>query len=197
MLKRAFDLLLSAFGLLLISPLLLVCGAWVLLDSRGPVFYSQDRVGRKGAIFKLIKFRSMKSGSDRSGLLTVGGRDARITRSGYYLRKYKLDELPQLFNVLMGDMSLVGPRPEVPKYVALYTPQQLEVLSLKPGITDWASLKYFDENELLGNAENPEQVYIEEIMPAKLSINLEYIKSRSLLGDCEIILLTLLRIVKR
>ena len=197
MLKRAFDLLLSAFGLLLISPLLLVCGAWVLLDSRGPVFYSQDRVGRKGAIFKLIKFRSMKSGSDRSGLLTVGGRDARITRSGYYLRKYKFDELPQLFNVLMGDMSLVGPRPEVPKYVALYTPQQLEVLSLRPGITDWASLKYFDENELLGNAENPEQVYIEEIMPAKLSINLEYIKSRSLLGDCEIILLTLLRIVKR
>ncbi|MFN5318554.1 MAG: sugar transferase [Bacteroidia bacterium] len=197
MLKRAFDLLLSAFGLLLISPLLLVCGAWVLLDSRGPVFYSQDRVGRKGAIFKLIKFRSMKSGSDRSGLLTVGGRDARITRSGYYLRKYKLDELPQLFNVLMGDMSLVGPRPEVPKYVALYTPQQLEVLSLKPGITDWASLKYFDENELLGNAENPEQVYIEEIMPAKLSINLEYVKNRSLLGDCEIILLTLLRIVKR
>ena len=197
MLKRAFDLLLSAFGLLLISPLLLVCGAWVLLDSRGPVFYSQDRVGRKGAIFKLIKFRSMKSGSDRSGLLTVGGRDARITRSGYYLRKYKLDELPQLFNVLMGDMSLVGPRPEVPKYVALYTPQQLEVLSLKPGITDWASLKYFDENELLGNAENPGQVYIEEIMPAKLSINLEYIKKRSLLGDCEIILLTLLRIVKR
>jgi lipopolysaccharide/colanic/teichoic acid biosynthesis glycosyltransferase len=197
MLKRAFDLLLSAFGLLLISPLLLVCGAWVLLDSRGPVFYSQDRVGRKGAIFKLIKFRSMKSGSDRSGLLTVGGRDARITRSGYYLRKYKLDELPQLFNVLMGDMSLVGPRPEVPKYVALYTPQQLEVLSLRPGITDWASLKYFDENELLGNAENPEQVYIEEIMPAKLSINLEYVKNRSLLGDCEIILLTLLRIVKR
>ncbi len=139
----------------------------------------------------------MKIGSDRSGLLTVGGRDARITRSGYYLRKFKVDELPQLFNVLLGDMSLVGPRPEVPKYVALYTTQQLDVLSLRPGITDWASLKYFDENELLGKAENPEQVYIEEIMPAKLSINLEYVKSRSLLGDCKIILLTLLRIVRR
>jgi lipopolysaccharide/colanic/teichoic acid biosynthesis glycosyltransferase len=175
----------------------MLCGIWVLLDSRGPIFYRQDRVGCKGASFKLIKFRSMKIGSDRSGLLTVGGRDARITRSGYYLRKYKLDELPQLLNVLLGDMSLVGPRPEVPRYVALYTAQQREVLTLRPGITDWASLKYFDENELLGKAANPEKVYVEEIMPAKLSINLEYVKNRSLSGDCKIILLTLLRIIKR
>lgn len=197
MLKRGFDLLFSALGVTLLFPLLMVCGAWVLWDSRGPIFYKQQRVGRRGATFKLIKFRSMKVGSDRSGLLTVGGRDARITRSGYYLRKYKLDELPQLFNVLLGDMSLVGPRPEVPKYMALYTAQQREVLSIRPGITDWASLRYFEENELLGKAENPEQVYIEEIMPTKLSINLEYVKHHSVMGDFKIILLTLLRIVKR
>lgn len=197
MLKRVFDVLLSAFGLVILSPLLLICAVWVLVDSKGPVFYKQDRVGRKGLIFKLIKFRSMKTGSDRSGLLTIGGRDARITRSGYYLRKYKVDELPQLFNVIRGDMSLVGPRPEVPKYVALYTPEQRLVLEVRPGITDWASLKYFDENEILGKTENPEQVYINEIMPIKLSINIEYLHSRSLLTDFKIILLTLRRIIRR
>lgn len=197
MLKRVFDVLLSAFGLVILSPLLLICAVWVLVDSKGPVFYKQDRVGRKGLIFKLIKFRSMKTGSDRSGLLTIGGRDARITRSGYYLRKYKLDELPQLLNVIRGDMSLVGPRPEVPKYVALYTPEQRLVLEVRPGITDWASLKYFDENEILGKTEDPEQVYINEIMPIKLSINIEYLHSRSLLTDFKIILLTLRRIIRR
>jgi lipopolysaccharide/colanic/teichoic acid biosynthesis glycosyltransferase len=197
MLKRVFDVLFSSIGLVILSPLLLICAVWVLVDSKGPVFYQQDRVGRKGLIFKLIKFRSMKTGSDRSGLLTIGGRDARITRSGYYLRKYKLDELPQLFNVIRGDMSLVGPRPEVPKYVALYTPEQRLVLEVRPGITDWASLKYFDENEILGKTEDPEQVYINEIMPTKLSINIEYLHSRSLLTDFKIILLTLLRIIKR
>ena len=190
-------MLFSSIGLVILSPLLLICAVWVLVDSKGPVFYQQDRVGRKGLIFKLIKFRSMKTGSDRSGLLTIGGRDARITRSGYYLRKYKLDELPQLFNVIRGDMSLVGPRPEVPKYVALYTPEQRLVLEVRPGITDWASLKYFDENEILGKTEDPERVYINEIMPTKLSINIEYLHSRSLLTDFKIILLTLLRIIKR
>lgn len=197
MLKRVFDVLFSSIGLVILSPLLLICAVWVLVDSKGPVFYQQDRVGRKGLIFKLIKFRSMKTGSDRSGLLTIGGRDARITRSGYYLRKYKLDELPQLFNVIRGDMSLVGPRPEVPKYVALYTPEQRLVLEVRPGITDWASLKYFDENEILGKTEDPERVYINEIMPTKLSINIEYLHSRSLLTDFKIILLTLLRIIKK
>jgi len=197
MLKRAFDLFFSAIGVVIISPLLLICAVWVLMDSKGPVFYKQDRVGRNGLIFKLVKFRSMKMGSDRAGLLTVGGRDARITRSGYYLRKYKLDELPQLFNVIRGDMSLVGPRPEVPKYVAFYTPQQRMVLMVRPGITDWASLKYFNENEILGKSDNPEQVYIDEIMPTKLSINLEYLRSHSMFSDCKIIILTLLKIIGR
>ena len=197
MLKRAFDLFFSAIGVVIISPLLLICAVWVLMDSKGPVFYKQDRVGRNGLIFKLVKFRSMKMGSDRAGLLTVGGRDARITRSGYYLRKYKLDELPQLFNVIRGDMSLVGPRPEVPKYVAFYTPQQRMVLMVRPGITDWASLKYFNENEILGKSDNPEQVYIDEIMPTKLSINLEYLHSHSMFSDCKIIILTLLKIIGR
>ena len=194
MVKRGVDFLFSAIGLILLLPLLLLLAFWVKLDSRGPAFYRQVRVGQGGRDFRLWKFRSMRIGSDAKGLLTVGGRDPRITRSGYYLRKYKLDELPQLFNVLVGDMSLVGPRPEVRKYVGLYTPEQQKVLKVRPGITDLASLEYFEESELLARSANPEQTYIEEVMPAKLKLNQRYIETQSLTTDLSIIFRTVQRI---
>ena len=166
---------------------------WITLESSGGPFYLQERIGKDGQPFKLFKFRSMRKGTDQKGLLTVG-KDPRITKSGAFIRKYKLDELPQLINVLMGDMSLVGPRPEVRKYVDLYTPEQRKVLSVKPGITDWASIKYRNENELLGQSSNPEETYIQQIMPDKLRINLEYIHQQSFWMDVRIILLTISRI---
>jgi lipopolysaccharide/colanic/teichoic acid biosynthesis glycosyltransferase len=195
MLKRLFDILASSLGLLLLGPLFLCLAIAVKIDSSGPVFYRQIRIGRNQRSFSLFKFRSMAIGSDAKGLLTVGGRDSRITRVGYFIRKYKLDELPQLINVFKGDMSLVGPRPEVPRYVAMYSADQLRVLSVRPGITDYASLKYFSENEMLAASANPEKTYIEEIMPAKLKINLDYVDNRSMFTDIKIILLTLKRIV--
>jgi lipopolysaccharide/colanic/teichoic acid biosynthesis glycosyltransferase len=161
-----------------------------------PLFYLQKRVGKNGEDFKLFKFRTMQINADKKGLLTVGGRDPRVTKIGYYLRKYKLDELPQLFNVLFGTMSLVGPRPEVRKYVDLYTKEQQQVLSVKPGITDFASLEYFRENDLLAKSDNPEQTYIDEIMPSKLMLNDKYIKQQSILLDFKIIMKTILKIVK-
>lgn len=194
--KRLFDTLLSGIGLLLLAPLFLVLAVWIKLDSRGPVFYKQVRVGRGNRDFLLYKFRSMAVGADSKGLLTVGGHDPRVTRSGYCIRKYKLDELPQLINVFKGDMSLVGPRPEVRRYVELYTPAQMEVLSLRPGITDPASIKYRNENELLATAEYPEEFYTEVIMQDKLAINLQYIGSRSLLKDFKIILNTFISILR-
>ncbi len=194
--KRLFDTLLSGIGLLLLAPLFLVLAVWIKLDSRGPVFYKQVRVGRGNRDFLLYKFRSMAVGADSKGLLTVGGHDPRVTRSGYCIRKYKLDELPQLINVFKGDMSLVGPRPEVRRYVELYTPAQMEVLSLRPGITDPASIKYRNENELLATAEHPEEFYTEVIMQDKLAINLQYIGSRSLLKDFKIILNTFISILR-
>jgi lipopolysaccharide/colanic/teichoic acid biosynthesis glycosyltransferase len=197
MAKRLFDITSSLLGLLLIAPLLLLIALLVVLDSRGGVFYRQVRVGKDNRDFRLLKFRSMAQGSDRKGLLTVGGKDSRVTRTGYYLRKYKLDELPQLVNVLKGDMSLVGPRPEVRKYVSLYDENQLKVLSVRPGITDPASIAYSNENELLGSAENPEKLYIEEIMPAKLRMNLDYIRSQSFSGDVRIIGSTITKIISR
>jgi lipopolysaccharide/colanic/teichoic acid biosynthesis glycosyltransferase len=195
MAKRLFDVVASFIGLLILLPVLLGISLWVLFDSRGGIFYRQVRVGRGGIDFKLWKFRTMHPDADKRGLLTVGGRDPRITRAGYYLRKYKLDELPQLLNVLTGDMSLVGPRPEVRKYVSLYTPEQLRVLDVRPGITDYASIEYADENELLAKAADPEKTYIEEVMPAKLKLNAKYIAEKGVMKDVRIIWLTVRKIL--
>ena len=193
---RFFDILLSVIGLLLFSPLLILIYIIIRCGSRGPGFYKQNRIGKGGVPFRLIKFRTMRIGSDKGRLITVGGRDTRITKVGYYLRKYKLDELPQLWNVLKGDMSLVGPRPEVEKYVRLYTPEQLVVLNIRPGITDYASIAFSNENEILGKAENPARMYIEEIMPQKINYNLKYINNPSLKEYFKIILLTFSKIIK-
>ena len=188
--KRLFDITASGLGLLVLSPLFLVLALWIKLDSPGPVFYRQVRVGRGNKDFRLFKFRSMRVGSDKKGLITVGGHDPRVTRSGYYIRKYKLDELPQLINVFIGDMSLVGPRPEVRKYVDLYTPEQLHVLDVRPGITDMASIRYRNENELLEQAADPEQYYRYVVMQDKLRINLEYVTDHSFIKDLKIIFMT-------
>lgn len=166
------------------------------MDSKGPVFYKQVRVGRYNKDFYLYKFRSMKIGADKQGLITVGGRDPRVTDSGYYIRKYKLDELPQLINVLKGEMSLVGPRPEVRKYVDLYTPDQMQVLNVRPGITDMASIRYRNENELLEKSDDPEMFYREVVMQDKLQINREYIEKTSFLFDLKLIFQTIFAIVK-
>lgn len=183
-------------GLLILSPLFLILAIWIKLDSRGPVFYRQIRIGKDGRDFKLYKFRSMRTGSDKKGLITVGEKDPRVTGSGYFIRKYKLDELPQLINVVIGDMSLVGPRPEVKRYVDLYTPEQRRVLFVKPGITDYASIEYMDENILLGNAEDPDKVYIEQIMPAKIKLNMKYINNPSLREYFKIIFLTVFKVFR-
>ena len=193
---RFFDFILSLVGLVVLAPIFIVLAIWIKIDSTGPVFYKQVRVGQSGIDFGLFKFRSMVVDADKKGLITVGGRDPRITRSGYFIRKYKLDELPQLINVLLGDMSLVGPRPEVRKYVELYTDEQQKVLSAKPGITDYASIEYMDENEILGKSSDPEKTYIEEIMPEKIKYNMKYINNKSLFEYFKIILLTVLKIVR-
>lgn len=193
---RFFDFILSLVGLVVLAPIFIVLAIWIKIDSKGPVFYKQVRVGKNSIDFELFKFRSMVVGADKKGLITVGGRDPRITHSGYFIRKYKLDELPQLINVLVGDMSLVGPRPEVRKYVELYTDEQQKVLSVKPGITDYASIEYVDENEILGKSSDPEKVYIEEIMPEKIKYNMKYINNKSLFEYFKIILLTVLKIVR-
>lgn len=191
MLKRVFDILSSITAIGFLLPLLLIIGLAIVLNSKGGVLYKQLRIGKNGKIFYLLKFRSMQIGSDKQGLLTIGAKDSRITHIGHFIRKYKLDELPQLLNVLAGDMSLVGPRPEVPAYVSLYTEEQKQVLTVKPGITDYASIEYRNENEILGNAKNPEQMYIKEIMPAKLALNLKYINDQSLLTDIKILIKTI------
>lgn len=195
MLKRLFDIVCSTLGLLLLLPFFLILGFLIIIDSRGGVFYKQVRVGKNGNDFYLYKFRSMKTDSDKKGLLTVGGNDSRITKVGYYIRKYKLDELPQLINVFLGSMSLVGPRPEVRKYVNLYNAEQKKVLSAKPGITDYASIEFSNENEILGNVPNPEEVYINEIMPAKLKLNMKYIAEQGIVTDIKIILKTIGKIL--
>jgi len=188
--KRLFDIAASAIGLLCLCPLFAIVAIWIKADSQGPVFYKQKRVGRGGHEFGLYKFRSMAVGADRKGLITVGGHDPRVTHAGYFIRKYKLDELPQLINVLIGDMSFVGPRPEVPRYVSLYTVEQRRVLAVRPGITDPASIKYRNENDLLAAADNPERYYREVILPDKLRLNLEYIEHQSFCGDMKIIFQT-------
>lgn len=170
---------------------------WIKLDSKGPVFYRQVRVGRNNKDFRIFKFRSMKVGSDKKGLITIGGRDPRVTRSGYFIRKYKLDEFPQLINVFLGDMSLVGPRPEVRKYVDLYTAEQMRVLSVRPGITSLASIRYRNENELLEKADNPDQYYIDVVMQDKLAIDLEYVDKVSFLYDIKLIFNTFWEIINK
>lgn len=195
--KRIFDIVSSGIGLIFLSPIFLFLAIWIKIDSKGPVFYKQVRVGKDGKDFKIFKFRSMRQGSDKQGLITVGGRDPRVTNSGYYIRKYKLDEFPQLINVFVGDMSVVGPRPEVRKYVDLYNKEQLRVLSVRPGITDIASIKYRNENELLEKAEDPDKTYIEEIMPDKLNYNLEYIDKASFIYDLKLIFMTLKEIITK
>jgi Sugar transferases involved in lipopolysaccharide synthesis len=197
MLKRTFDFLASLFGLLLLSPVILCIAVWVKCDSKGPIFYRQVRVGKDGREFKLLKFRSMRMGADRAGLLTLGDRDPRITRSGFWLRKTKLDELPQLFNVLVGDMSLVGPRPEVPKYVALYTPEQREILSVRPGITDAASVEMRNEAELMAQQADPEAYYVNVQIPLKIKLAKEYIAQQSFLSDLKLIVRTIGVMFKR
>lgn len=192
--KRLFDVIVSFIGLLLLSPFLIIISLLVVLTSKGGVFYVQKRVGRNNVDFDLYKFRTMRPGADKKGLLTVGGRDPRVTALGYYLRKYKLDELPQLLNVLFGSMSFVGPRPEVRKYVELYNEEQKKVLRVRPGITDYASLEYFNENELLSRSANPEETYIKEVMPAKLELNRRYIQQAGLATDLKIILRTVKKV---
>ena len=194
--KRLFDIFFSILGLVVLSPLFLVVAVWIKLDSRGPVFYRQVRVGRHNRDFHIFKFRSMRVGSDKGSLVTIGGRDPRITRSGYIIRKLKLDELPQLINVLKGDMSFVGPRPEVRHYVDYWTEEQMVVLSVRPGITDPASIKFRNENELMATAENPEEYYINVIMQEKLKLYIEYVNSHSLISDIRLIFKTLWVIIK-
>ena len=192
---RLFDILFSTIGLLVLSPLFLIIYIIIIIESKGGGFYSQTRVGKNGIPFAIYKFRSMRTDADKHGLITVGGRDPRITRIGYYIRKYKIDELPQLRNVLVGDMSLVGPRPEVQKYVDLYTEEQRKVLSVRPGITDYASIEYVDENILLAKSDDPDKTYIEVVMPAKIKLNMKYINNKSLKEYFKIIFLTLAKIV--
>lgn len=187
----------SGLGLICLSPLFLFLAVWIKCDSKGPVFYRQIRVGKGNRDFRLYKFRSMRPDSDKLGLITVGGRDPRVTRSGYYIRKYKLDEFPQLINVFLGDMSLVGPRPEVRKYVDMYTPEQMRVLDVRPGITSLASIRYRNENEILAAAEDPDRTYIEKVMPDKLAIDLEYVGRASLWTDIKLIFSTFREIITK
>ena len=193
---RFCDIVFSLFGLLLLSPLFAIVALWIVIDNAGPVFYRQQRVGRDNKDFYLLKFRSMRTNADKESLITIGDRDHRVTRAGYYLRKYKLDELPQLWNVLIGDMSLVGPRPEVRKYVDLYTDEQRQVLSVRPGITDYASIEYIDENRLLAQSENPDKTYIETIMPAKIALNMRYINHQTMGEYFKILFLTMIKIIR-
>lgn len=188
--KRLFDIIASGLGLLVLSPLFLTLAIWIKLDSKGPVFYRQVRVGKDNKDFRIFKFRSMRVGSDKGSLVTIGGRDPRITRSGYIIRKLKLDELPQLINVFVGDMSLVGPRPEVRHYVNYWTPEQMRVLDVRPGITDPASIKFRNENELMEQAEDPEDYYINVIMQEKLKLYLDYVDHHTFWGDIALIFKT-------
>ena len=195
MLKRIFDTTLSLFGLIILLPFMLIIAILIKIDSKGPIFFKQIRVTKGGREFKILKYRTMRVGSDKYSQITVG-KDDRITKIGSFLRKYKLDEIPQLINVLIGDMSLVGPRPEVPKYVALYTDEQKEILKVRAGITDYASIEFSNENDLLASEEDPEKAYIKKVMPKKIELNKKYISEISMLTDIKIILLTIKKILK-
>ena len=194
MINRAFDILFSLFAILISSPIIILAALIIKIENfNAPIIFQQQRGGLNQSYFSIFKFRTMTSNADKKGEITVGN-DSRITKPGKWIRKFKIDELPQFFNVLKGDMSVVGPRPEVAKYIALYNSEQLKVLSVKPGITDYASIVYFEENQLLGQSENPEKTYTEVIMPNKLKLNLKYIKEKSLYVDLKIIFLTIFRI---
>ena len=192
--KRTFDILLSIIILLIFLPIGLIMALWILIESKGGVFYRQERIGKFGNPFLILKFRSMRKDADKLGKLTVG-RDTRITQSGHFLRKFKLDEFPQFINVLKGEMSIVGPRPEVKEFVDLYTEDQRQILNVKPGITDYASVEYFNENEMLGKSEDPHKTYIEVIMPAKIELNKKYLANPSLGNDLSIMWRTFKRMV--
>lgn len=198
MLKRCFDFVSSAIGLVLLSPLFLAIAAWIKLDSEGPVFFRQERVGRFGRTFFIHKFRTMAVDAEVKGPQITIGKDRRVTRAGHFLRKMKLDELPQLIDVLCGQMSVVGPRPEVPRYVALYPEEvRAKVLSVRPGITDWASIRFRDENDILARSSSPEEAYVREVLPIKQRYYVEYVENHSFLGDMGIIFATLGAILKR
>jgi lipopolysaccharide/colanic/teichoic acid biosynthesis glycosyltransferase len=192
--KRAFDILVSIIILLLFLPVGIIMAFWILFESKGGVFYQQERIGKFGKPFLILKFRSMRKDADKLGKLTVG-RDPRITQSGHFLRKFKLDEFPQFINVLKGEMSIVGPRPEVKEFVDLYTENQQQILNVKPGITDYASVEYFNENEILGKSEDPHKTYIEIIMPAKIELNKKYLANPTLANDLSIMWRTFKRMV--
>lgn len=194
--KRCFDIVVSLIILSVFLPFGILIALAIKIDSKGTIFYRQERVGKNGKVFRLLKFRTMRTDADKAGKLTVGMRDPRITRVGYFLRKTKLDEFTQFWNVLVGDMSIVGPRPEVQEYVDLYTPQQREILTVRPGITDYASLQYFHENEILGAAENPRETYIHEVMPAKLDLNKKYLQNPTLLHDLKLMWMTFVKVLK-
>jgi lipopolysaccharide/colanic/teichoic acid biosynthesis glycosyltransferase len=195
--KRIFDFIFSTCILFVFLPFGIIISILIVLESRGGVFYCQKRIGQYGKEFHLIKFRTMKTGSDKSGELTIGMNDFRITKVGYFLRKHKLDEFPQFLNVFFGKMSVVGPRPEVKKYVDLYDDSQRKILNVKPGITDYASLEYFEENKLLGESENPEQTYIEKIIPSKIELNKKYLRDARFSTDLKIIFQTFLKMLKK
>lgn len=194
-LKRLFDFFSAITAIILLSPILIFIGLWIILDSKGGMFYKQVRVGKNAKEFKLYKFRSMRPYSDKNRQITVG-EDPRITKAGRFIRAYKIDELPQLINIVKGEMSVVGPRPEVPRYVNLYNDTQRQVLSVKPGLSDYASIEYFNEQEVLGQAEDPEKEYIEVVMPAKLKLNLKYIEDKSIATDIKVIFRTLAKLFK-
>lgn len=195
-LKRIFDFVFSLLGILILLPVFIIIAILIKIDSKGPVLFKQIRVGRNEELFHILKFRTMVTDAEKLGKQITIGKDSRITRVGHFLRNYKLDEFPQLFNVLLGDMSLVGPRPEVPKYTAYYSKEQKKIFQVRPGITDYASIKYSKENEILASSEDPEQTYINEIMVDKLTINLDYIRKRSLKEDLYIIFATVAKILK-
>ena len=193
--KRILDIFIASIVLVVFLPFGVIISLFILLESRGGVFYKQERIGLNGKAFGLLKFRSMRPNADKLGQLTVGERDPRVTNTGHFIRKYKLDEFPQFINVLIGDMSIIGPRPEVKKYVDLYTDEQRAILNVKPGITDYASIEYFDESRLLGESENPEETYIQEIMPSKLLLNQKYLANPNVFHDLKIMWLTFKKII--
>lgn len=195
--KRFFDIVFSLIALAVFLPFGLLIALAIVCDTKGHVIYRQARVGRNNKDFRLYKFRTMYEESDQGSLITIGVDDKRITRSGRLLRRFKIDEFPQFLNILKGEMSIVGPRPEVRKYVDMYTPEQMKVLTVRPGLTDYASIRYVNENALLAASENPEQTYIKEIMPDKLALSLKYIQDQSLWVDLKIMLKTLSAILHR
>ena len=196
MLIRLLDIVLSLLGLIFLLPIFLILAVWIKFDSQGSIFFRQIRVGKDGKDFRIYKFRTMIVNAEKMGIITIGERDPRITNSGYFLRKYKLDELPQLINVFKGEMSFVGPRPEVRKYVEMYNQEQLKILTVKPGITDYASIEYINEDEILGKSSYPEKTYIEEIMPQKIKYNMKYINNKTVIEYFKIIFLTIIKIIK-